>query len=376
MKIGVKKEVLLTIGLLLFFSCDAKVRNDRPLVWDMSRLEQMRADGGASKEARKILKVADWLCEAQPVTVTDKKKLTFEPNKHYFCCIGPYWWPDSLNTGKFINKDGIVNPESKQYDNVRLNEVVTRCQTLSEAFYISGERKYYDAFVRQLWVWFIDKKTYMYPTFEYAQVVPGQHNNKGRSTGLISAYGMNTLIESIRLVNGVKRIDRRAMKGLQQWFEAFADDSEDRYGIMFRGVKNNISLAYDVTMANMYLFAGKEKRAKEIVDEFAVLRIEEQLLEDGSQPSELKRTKAFTYSIFNLTHIVDMCYLARYWYPDYYQEHRERIDKAFEFLGQYVEGLERFPYQQITSWEKCKKDYEMLLARRDVLILRRMKEDR
>lgn len=363
MKIGIKKNVLFAIGLLLMFSCEAKVHNDMPLVWDMSGLEQMRVDKGASMVTRRIIKTAGELCKKHPVAVTDKKKLTFEPDKHYFCCIGPYWWPDSLNSGKYINRDGIVNPESKRYDNVRLVEVVSRCKTLSEAFYISGERKYYDAFVRQLQVWFINRGTYMYPTFEYAQVVPGHHNNKGRSTGLISAYVMNTLIESIRLVNSVKRIDRQTMKGLQNWFLAFANDSEERYGEKFRSVKNNIGIAFDVTMANMYLFAGKEKRAKEILDGFSDRRLNEQILEDGSQPAELKRTKAMSYSLYNLTHIIDMCYLARCWYPNYYQEHRERIDKAFEFLGQYIEDSTKFPYKQITSWEGCKNSYRTQLKR-------------
>lgn len=361
------KGFLFYLCLLLAVSCESKVKNTQPLIWNMNQLELLRSEGEENKAAKRILLTADGYCEKQPVAVTDKKKLTFEPDKHYFCCIGPYWWPDSLNSGKYINKDGIVNPESKQYDNVRLNEVVARCKTLSEAFYISGEQKYYDAFVRQLRVWFIYKKTYMYPTFEYAQVVPGQHNNKGRSTGLISAYGMNTLIESIRLVNGVKRIDLRTMKGLQRWFLAFADDSEKRYGKKFHDVNNNISLAFDVTMANMYLFAGKEKRAKEIVDRFAVLRIEKQILEDGSQPVELKRTQAFSYSMFNLTHIVDMCYLARFWYPNYYQEHREKIDSAFIFLEQYVGKPEIFPYQQITDWDNCKKNYYLQKNRIDNL---------
>ena len=322
MKIGIEKNVLFAIGLLLMFSCEAKVHNDMPLVWDMSGLEQMRVDKGASMVTRRIIKTAGELCKKHPVAVTDKKKLTFEPDKHYFCCIGPYWWPDSLNSGKYINRDGIVNPESKRYDNVRLVEVVSRCKTLSEAFYISGERKYYDAFVRQLQVWFINRGTYMYPTFEYAQVVPGHHNNKGRSTGLISAYVMNTLIESIRLVNSVKRIDRQTMKGLQNWF-----------------------------------------RAKEILDGFSDRRLNEQILEDGSQPAELKRTKAMSYSLYNLTHIIDMCYLARCWYPNYYQEHSERIDKAFEFLGQYVENPKNYPYQQVSGWDNCKKNYDKQLER-------------
>ena len=353
-----RKSILVSLLLLLLLPCQARVKNDRPLVWDMSQLDKMRKEGGTSKAAKKILAEADELCGQAPLAVTDKKKLTFEPEKHYFCSIGRYWWPDSLNPGKYVNRDGEVNPAIKDYDNERLSTMVSRCKTLSKAFYISGEKKYYDAFILQLRVWFLDKETYMYPTFEYSQVVPGQNGNKGRSTGLISAYEFNTLIESIRLVNGEKKINRRTMKGMQKWFLAFAEDSESRYGKQFRDEKNNISLAFDVTMANMYLFAGKEKKAKTIVDEFASLRIERQIMEDGRQPEELKRTKAYTYSVFNLTHIVDMCYLARYWYPNYYLTHSERIDKAFQYLGQYVENAENFPYQQITSWDKCWKDYK------------------
>lgn len=353
-----RKSILVSLFLLLLLPCQARVKNDRPLVWDMSQLDKMRKEDGTSKSAKKILAEADELCGQAPLAVTDKKKLTFEPDKHYFCSIGRYWWPDSLNLGKYVNRDGEVNPAIKDYDSERLSTMVSRCKTLSKAFYISGEKKYYDAFILQLRVWFLDKETYMYPTFEYSQVVPGQNGNKGRSTGLISAYEFNTLIESIRLVNGEKKINRRTMKGMQKWFLAFAEDSESRYGKQFRDEKNNISLAYDVTMANMYLFAGKEKKAKTIVDEFASLRIERQIMEDGRQLEELKRTKAYTYSVFNLTHIVDMCYLARYWYPNYYQTHSERIDKAFQYLGQYVENAENFPYQQITSWEKCWKDYK------------------
>lgn len=116
-----------------------------------------------------------------------------------------------------------------------------RCKALSQAFYITDDRKYYNAFLQQLQVWFVNKDTYMYPTFEYSQVVPGNYGNKGRSTGMISAYGFNTVIESIRLVNGVKKIDSRTIKRVQKWFCAFANDSEDRFGQKFRNVDNNKS---------------------------------------------------------------------------------------------------------------------------------------
>jgi len=81
----------------------------------MELLEQMKVDSNFQKEVEKILNAADRYCNESPVTIADNPQV-FEPNKHYYCSVGPYWWPDSLQGGKYINKDGIVNPESLNYD--------------------------------------------------------------------------------------------------------------------------------------------------------------------------------------------------------------------------------------------------------------------
>ena len=366
MKLGYRRWTLL-VALVTFVSCLSSEGQKRAvldlLIWNVSELESMRLDSTTNiRYVRNVLRMGEQHLEEGIVTVTTKKT-TFAPSVHYYCSMGPYWWPDPEHPGKYINRDGYINPERSQYDREKLAKLTKRCQNLSRAFFLTSDSCYYDSFVRQLQAWFVNEETLMYPNFEYGQVIPGQNGNKGRSTGLIDAYDFNTIIESLRLVHRVKKIDNKTLKKLQQWFLTFADWAEDAYGEKFKGVNNNISLAFDVTMTNMYLFAGKERKAKEIVDDFARLRLDRQINEDGSQPSELKRTKAFSYSMFNLTHIVDMCYLARYWYPNYYEDHRERIDKAFEFLGQYVDSPETFPYQQITSWEKCKKEYQTQLSR-------------
>jgi len=125
----------------------------------------------------------------------------------------------------------------------------------------------------------------------------------------------------------------------------------------------NISLAYDVLLVNMYLFGGNEKRAKEIADSFANNRIYIQIKEDGSQPGELNRTIAFTYSIYNLIHIVDFCYLVRYWDAEYYSKYGARIDLVFSYLQHYAENPDSFPYQQIVSWKNWIKVLEEQVKR-------------
>lgn len=353
--------LLLSVCASLFGITKVMARQ-KPLVWDMAYLKQMKQEVPGNSEAKAIIKNADKYCTTSPVVITDKTIL-FEPSVHDYCSMGEYWWPDPTQKGKFIRKDGEVNPDSKKYDKVKLSELSKRCRALSQAYYLTGEKKYYDAFVVQLRSWFLDEHTYMAPHFEYAQVIPGQNNNMGRSTGLIDSYYFNAVIESIRLVNYSKRIDRKTMKGMKKWFLDFADWSEGKYGEVMRAGIQNISIAYDVTMINMYLFAGKTKKAKAIADVFAERRLYVQIQEDGSQPSELIRTNAFSYSINNITHIIDFCYLVRYWDKRFYFKNSERIDSAFAFLQQYASKPDMFPYSQMSSWDKCRESLETQFLR-------------
>lgn len=353
--------------MIVFLSCHVKVAI--PLVWDIESIDAMRRNITEDDEAQKIIQRADNYCNMEPLAVVGNKVLHFAPNEHYFCSMGPYRWPDPDNPGKYIARDGVVNPNRLKYDSQKLTDLVIRCKYLSQAFYLTKSEKYYTAFLNQMQAWFINEDTYMYPNFEYAQVIPGHNDNKGTSTGMIDAYPFNTVIESIRLLDFTKRIDQHTMRELRSWFRDFANWAEDNYGKFMRekGMQN-ISVAYDVTMINMYLFAGDTKKAKRIADEFADRRIYKQIMEDGSMPGELSRTNAFSYSVYNLTHIIDFCYLVRYWDKQYYSKHGERIDRAFNFLQKYIDEPDSFPYQQISGWKNEKRDLNLQLQRREKLI--------
>ena len=365
---SVKKIVLFSFfAFFCILSSCGKNGLNGPLIWNVGRLDSVRKNPEGYRFVRTLLKECDIICKEKPIAITDKQK-TFAPNPHYYCSIGTYWWPDSLNKGQYVNRDGHRNPESQEYDNKRLGDMVNRCKKLSVAYYLKGEQRYYDAFVRQLQVWFVNKETYMLPNFEYAQVVPGRNGNNGRSSGLISIYGFNTVLECIRLVSLKCSLDKTLLSELRTWFKDFAKwADEGKLGNNLRQTNNNIVLAYDVTLVNMFLFGENEQRAKEIADEFADKRVYRQIDENGRQAEELKRTKAFSYSVFNLTHVMDFCYLVRYWYPDYYQKYGKRVDKAFDFLFYYSANQESFPYKQIVSWRGPVRTLKNQLRRRDRL---------
>lgn len=328
-------------------------KRQKPLIWDMEQLERMRKDVAGNQDAIMIIQYADKYCTLTPSSVTQNKKFSFGPTEHYYSSMGPYRWPDKTRPGKYVLKDGEMNPDWKYYDGGKLNDMALRCQRLSQAFYLTKDKKYYNAFIKQINVWFLDNATYMEPNFEFAQVIPGDAVNVGTSSGMIEAYAFNTLIESLRLVHCTKRIKRRTYKALQEWFYQFATWSEDRYGDYFKKANNNISLAFDVTMTNIYLFSGQSPKAREIADSFSSKRLEAQIKEDGSQPAELIRTRAAYYSLYNISHIIDFCRLTKYWGNNYWTQYEDRINKAFGYLQQYIENPDTFPYQQITSWDEC-----------------------
>lgn len=326
-------------------------KREKPQIWDIHQIELMKSNIHSDADAIAIIKRADSYCSRTPLAVTVDKKLHFGPNNHYYCSMGPYRWPDPNIPGKYIPKDGVMNPDWKYYDGGKMADMVLRCIYLSKAFYFTGERKYYDTFIKQLRVWFLDSETFMEPNFEFSQV--NTETYVGQSQGMIEAYVFNNLIECIRLVNCKKKIDKKTMKGMKDWFRNFADWSENKYGEFFLKIDNNISLAFDVTMFHLYMFSGENFKAKKISISFAERRINRQIDSLGRQPVELQRTRAFYYSIYNLSHIIDFCFLVKKYDKNYYKKYASRVEKAFSFLNQYVSSPESFPYQQITSWGEC-----------------------
>lgn len=345
------KSLLFVLLLPSSFSF-GQVSVSSPLIWNLKTLDYVKKENSLIATRKSILHSADKYCGLLPVVVTEKKE-NIVGDKHYFYQIRGYYWADSLHPDNFIKKDGYRNPTYKNYDFTRLTEMAKRCKYLSVAYYLTGKKEYYDAFKRQILAWFVDKDTYMYPNFRYATMLPNGIKFEGTASGLIEAYTFIDVLESLRLIDMVKPIDNVTKKELKEWFRQFVANVECDYGELLGKLKNNIGLAWDVTLMNMYLFIGESAQAKELANQFAEKWLYKHIISDGRQPLELKRASAFGYSVYNLTHIIDFCFLSRYWEMDFYQKHRQRIDKAFDFLEQFRNDTTSFPYSQVSSWGKC-----------------------
>jgi hypothetical protein len=71
--------------------------------------------------------------------------------------------------------------------------------------------------------------------------------------------------------------------------------------------KNNHSVAFWLQVASFARFTGDEARLAECRRQFKEVFLPDQMAADGSFPLELKRTKPYAYSIFQLDNLALLC---------------------------------------------------------------------
>ncbi len=317
-----------------------------------------------------LKKSADKELTKKPESVVDKEITAASGDKHDYISMGPYWWPDlSKPDGlPYIRKDGERNPEISKYDKDKLNSFIKSVKTLSYAYYFSGEKKYADKVIEFLCVWFLDETTKMNPNLNFGQIIPGRNKNKGRGEGIIETYGFIEMLNCINLLIEDSVLPTQKEKELKQWYSSFLDWMlTSEVGLDEKSSKNNHGISYDVQVTAYAVFTGRLDLARKYINKFAEDRLFKQIEPDGKQPLELARTLALHYSIFNLDHIIDMCYLAEglnIWLYGSLSNDGRSIEKAVKYVSQFLgKNQLEFPYKQISGWDECQIKLSWLLRR-------------
>lgn len=327
---------------------------------------------------------ADRLLDVQPLSVMMKEKTPASGDKHDYMSQARYYWPDPSKPGglPYIARDGESNPELNKLDRNRLGATANRVTTLSLAWYFSGEEKYAQKATELIRTWFFNKDTRMNPNLEYAQMIPGHNNGKGRCYGVLDSYSFVEMLDAVKLLETSKSFTAKDAKELKAWFGKLLNwiltspqgQEESRQA-------NNHSTAYDAQVIAIALYTGNLKVAREVINSVPTKRIYTQIEPDGRQPHELRRTLAFGYSQYNLTHLLDIFCMAQkigLKIDDATSTDGRNFYKAMDFLAKYVgKDVKDWPYQQISEWdykqqEFCKDLYRTSLlnpSRKDYLRL-------
>jgi hypothetical protein len=288
-------------------------------------------------------------------SVTTKAVTPPSGDKHDYMSQAPYFWadPSKKDALPYIRRDGERNPEiNKITDHKSMDQMVSAVDALSLAYYLNGNEAYATKAVQILRAFFLDPATRMNPNLQYAQGIPGI--NTGRGIGLIETVGLARVVDSIGLLDGSKALSTADKKGLEDWFSRFLQwMQQSKNGQDESAAQNNHGTHYDLQVTSYALFLGKNDLAKSVLEAAKQKRIAKQIEPDGSQPLELARTKAWSYSVMNLRGLMQLATLGTRVRVDlwnYETKDGRSIRRALDFLYPYSIG-ERWNHQQIGEWQ-------------------------
>src|SRR5579883_1603352 len=252
------------------------------------RPDRHRAPARAENAAR-------WLGEP-PVTVTAATSPRSAGGKHDFFSEGDYWWPDPKNPGgPYIQRDGMTNPDNFVEHRRAMIRLSLAVPALAAAYKLTGEKKYSAAAARLLRAWFVDDATRMNPNLQYAQAIHGRFT--GRGTGIIDTLHL------VEVARAAEYLDLAPgdLAGVRQWFADYVEwMTTHPYGIAERDARNNHGTCWCTQVAAFARLTGNRELSDYVRNRFRTVLIPNQEAADGSFPQELRRTKPYGYSIFNL----------------------------------------------------------------------------
>lgn len=352
----------LLLALLLATPCFAQ------FLWNKSHLQQVRTSLKSKKSPyvesfNDLISDAQDLLKQKDVSIIDKKRVSVSGDKHDYVSLSRYYWPNPRKSDglPYIARDGVSNPELKEYDRENLDKMSRRVQTLTLAWFLSRDTTFASAALKQVRIWFIDDSTKMNPNMNYAQMIPGRNNGKGHAFGVLDGYSITEMLGALKLLESYKRFTKADKKSLKKWFTEYVQwlITSDQ-GLEESRSVNNHGTTYDTQLLAYTLYIGDRKTAKELIKNFAQRHILTQIELDGTQPAELKRTLAFHYSWYNLSHMLDFYTIAKNNGLDFSkatQIEGHSYFKALDFLAEYIgKDVEQWPYQQISGWEHVQKE--------------------
>ena len=287
-----------------------------------------------------------------PWAVTDKTLLPPSHDARDYQSFGPYWWPDSSkpNGLPYIRRDGQMNPVMRrESDAPRLYAMTDAVETLSLAYWFTGEERYADRATMLLRRFFLDSATGMRPHLRYGQAIPGV--TQGRGIGIIDTRDLARIADAIVLLRGSMAWTSADDAGMLQWNRAFLEWLlTSTEGMDERKALNNHGMWYDAQVVALALFVGDTARASMVLREWTPARLTKQLAPDGSQPEELARTRPLHYSVFNLEAMTRLAELGRHvgvnlwtWRGDSAVDLR----RATAYLAPYLNPVVKFPKPDI-----------------------------
>lgn len=302
---------------------------------------------------RRLRAEADRRVREGPWTVTSDRPPDLQLDPHDYYSEAPYWWPDPANPGgPYIRRDGQFNPGRFLANKNALNAMADAVFTLGTAAYLLDDPRYAQRAARDVQAWFINPKTRMNPSLDFAQAVRGVNN--GRGAGILDGRVLIRAIQGMEFLMQTGSWDARDQAAVRKWFEDYlrwlvhSKNGEDE-----KASGNSHASWWDAQVAAAATFA--ESRAEEQMA-FTFYRDQifpRQIRADGSAPREEARTRSLTYSAFNLEAYTTICRIAQVQGMDLWAVHASNgatLATVIDYLEPYLSNPGKWSKEQISEF--------------------------
>jgi hypothetical protein len=298
---------------------------------------------------------ADGWLNYGPWTVMSKNVTSPTGDKHDFFVQNPYFWPsESSSDGcPYLPRDGVANPAATTTDDASMRRTLESSWILALAWWYTGNEAYAEHASRIIKSWFVDEETRMNPNMDYASYIPCLDDNPYSFSSLIGLSSRISFVtDAVRILESTHApgwcSDDTA--GMTQWYTEMSKwlvtskiGQEVLLGFNNHGVYGHLA------GINMGLYTGDKDLALELLSN-VTHRIDEGIMANGSQPTELIRTQPFHYSMFTLVGFCRIILMGEKVDIDLWNHvgpEGQTIQKGIEFLiPPALNGTDVWPYSE------------------------------
>ena len=256
-------------------------------------------------ERDRVVRAADRYLQERPITITAYSAERSAGGRNDYFSEGDYWWPDPKDpNGPYIQRDGMTNPDNFVAHRHALIRLSVQMPALTAAWLITKKEQYAKHAAAHLRAWFVEPATRMNPNLQYAQAIHGRVT--GRGIGIIDTLHLVEVARAIPfLTSALSAVEREQVK---QWFVDYLQwMTTSRNGMEERDAKNNHGTCWVMQVAQFAQYTGNRQLLDYCSERYKTVLLPDQLAADGSFPLELKRTKPYSYSLFNLDAMATIC---------------------------------------------------------------------
>lgn len=309
----------------------------------------------AAVDRERILRAATAALSLEPITITRYRAKLSEGGPNDFYSNGDYWWPNpkTANGLPYLQLDGETNPQNFVEHRRCVLGLRDAVAALAAAFKLTGEDQYAAKAAGLLKVFFVDLATRMNPSLNYAQAIPGV--SSGRGIGIIDTLHLIEVPLAIQALQRSKAFPPDLAAGLKQWFRDYVSwMTTSKNGQEEANHPNNHSVAFWLQVASFSTLTGDEAQLAECRRRFCEVFLEEQMSPTGVFPKEMRRTKPYSYSIFQLDNLATLAHLLSRPGDDLWRFSLfdgRSLGRAMEFYFPYLKNKSKWKWpKDIQSW--------------------------